>query len=256
MFYEDNFELWPPLDETFSLPPVTSPLPVIPVTSEDLNPPLADDYYSYPTKQIVNAPTPPVIGPTRGIQEKRILADNHSLGSIFKEITCLCSRLHLASRVVNEAQRIATRHALNTNSKGIRNQRVSAFTAAYVFAACRQEKVPRSFVQISRACGVTTRQLSRRLHQIASKPVLGSFLKRAKAIDYLPRLCAEAGYPFKCEREARDLLEQRGVCETSQIGQAAGALLAVCGKESLETIVSVSGVCPRTVRKHLSLLNV
>lgn len=254
MFFEDNFEPWPGLDESFTHSPLTQ---TTLATLEELNPPLDDEYYNFSTNDVIDDPTPlpQVLMSTISTQRKSSPTESHSLCSIFTEIDCLCDRLKLSTRIANEAQRLATRHALNAGAHSTRNQRVSPFTAAYVFAACRQENVPRSFTEISKASGVTIPQLSRRLHQIASKPVLGSHLKRARAVDYLPRLCAEAGFPFKYEREARNLLQSRGACETSQIAQAAGALLLVCGGDAIATIATVAGLCQRTVRKHSSALN-
>lgn len=289
MFFENDFDSWTPGEEAFPYDELTPSLTIgTPMTAkttfdepdEPLNPPLADDYYNAssqnPSTRIgssdISEHQRPLVSsssssssavntvfsaPTKSTNLKKTRhSDNKSLGNVFSEIESLCDRLNLASRIVNEAQRLATRHALcSADSSSTRNQRMSAFTAAYVFAACRQEKAPRSFVQISRASGVTIHQLSRRLRHIASITIVGANLQRARAVDYLPRLCAEAGYPFKIEREARDLLLARGFNESSQIAQAVGALFHVCGEESLKTIIAVSGVCPKTVQRHCSALN-
>lgn len=254
MFFEYETESWELFGEPllWQSPQPTTPPP--PLNSEEsLNPPLVDEYHHAPPPvSLYEAHIQPPRPATTPLmcRSKSRLVNSNSLASIFKGIKTLCDRLQLAPRIANEAQRIATRHALDRDSQSTYNQRIAAFTAAYLFVACRQERVPRSFAQISQAGGVSVRQLARRVQQIATKSVLGVHLQRAKAIDFLPRICAEAGFPFKYESAAKRLLLTCGVDESSQIAEAAGALHAVCGRESVATIAAVTSVCHRTVQRH------
>lgn len=191
------------------------------------------------------------------------------LRSIFNDIKTLCERLRLPKSVVCHAELLASRQIAEStvsHARLLRARRsgigLSVLAVAYVFAACRQEGVPRSFIEISRNASVSIRMLHRCLRYITLDNILGaSRLRRAKAIQYLPKLCAELGYSYAIERKARELLIKHGTDEASPTAQAAGATLAICmgvnstvsARATMNILLRVTGLCRKTIRKHCAV---
>jgi hypothetical protein len=110
---------------------------------------------------------------------------------------------------------------------------VAAEAAAAVFLACREEHCPRSFVEVSRAAGLTRRALNRAITRVlrprracGGRSDAPAPPPPARPEAFLPRMCAQVGLGFAVERAARRLILGQGASgPASPVVRAAGALV-------------------------------
>lgn len=246
---------------------------------DDLNPPLAsEDEIHLSSTSLHTIPVIPLLSPETlrehqglGIEPSTVNRQctvlKRGLARLLDDIESLAEGLRLPAVVAKHAQSLATRHTHTLKEPHHRSSRTnmgaSALSVAFIFAACRQEGVPRSFGEMARLTSTPVRRIYRHLRLITSKEILGNhLLRRARAVDFLPKLCAELGYPYRTERVARQLLLSFGSPDASPVAQASGALWVACQETagadsvppSMADIVQASLTNRKTLIKHANLL--
>ena len=189
-----------------------------------------------------------------------------------EEIEWVCDQLQLSSAVQQCALYTLTRYfhaVVSVSGRGPSHGGekrssvgVSPTAAALVYLACRQQRVPRSFRELSHTLRLTTRSVFQRLQKVNRilQQTFGTSMERIKASQFLPRFCAALNLPFAVEKKARKILDTSRQ-NTCAVVAAASAILGAVGiwppnQGQILLLSLISGISQATLRKSCrQLLN-
>ena len=142
-----------------------------------------------------------------------------------------------------------------------RGRGTTEMMAASIYAACREQGIPRTMDEISDSLNVTKKRVSKcytvLVNQIGVKPEL------ANPLDYLSKFCSVLGVSEKTKRNAFNIIKQanatRVLSGSNPAVVCAGALYMACIKNdeylSQIKISEMSRVSPPSIRKAFKTLN-
>ena len=167
------------------------------------------------------------------------------------------TKLGLSNQIVENAAYI---YRKAVGAKLTRGRTTVSLVSASVYAACRENNIPRTLDDIAKAGNVERRILSRDIRTIIKK--LGLNLDQYDTTSFISKISNNLNLKEKTKRDAFDILKR---CEQEQItagkhpvGQAAASLYISCimnGKKISQKKFAVeSGVSDVTIRNRTALI--
>ncbi len=180
-------------------------------------------------------------------------ATERNLKQAFSEINRMASALGLPQSV-RETASVIYRRAVDEGL--LIGRSIEGVATATVYAAARQEEIPRTLDEVTTVARVEYDRIARAYRTVAAE--LGLAIEPADPTAYLPRFTSELECSQAVHRQAHDLLESVvGTAYTSgknPIGLAAAALYAsacLTGERiTQQAIGNVAGVTEMTIRTH------
>nr|WP_233204196.1 transcription initiation factor IIB [Halegenticoccus soli] len=180
-------------------------------------------------------------------------AGERNLQFALSEIDRMASALGVP-RSVREVASVIYRRALNEDL--IRGRSIEGVASAALYAACRQESVPRSLDEVTAVARVDRKEIARTYRYVASELSLG--LPPADPREFLPRLCSELDVDDRVERRAAEIL--RNVTESglhsgkAPTGVAAASIylagLLLNAKRTQSEVAAAADITEVTVRNR------
>jgi transcription initiation factor TFIIB len=138
----------------------------------------------------------------------------------------------------------------------IRGRSIEGVATAALYAACRQEDLPRSLDEITAVSRVEKTEIGRTYRYVADE--LGLEMKPVDPKKYVPRFCSDLDLPEAVEGRAREIIDtaaERGhLSGKSPTGFAAAAIYAasiLCGeKRTQRQVADVADVTEVTIRNR------
>jgi transcription initiation factor TFIIB len=130
----------------------------------------------------------------------------------FRDISIMADRIGLPRVVGDRAKQLYKKVFDLDTAKGKPN---GAIIAACLFLACRQEKVPRTFKEMTALTRVDKKILARCVKMIM--PLLEDPMQMASTEDYLSRFCSNLDLPISVRNSAEDVVRK-----ASELGILAG----------------------------------
>ncbi len=157
-------------------------------------------------------------------------------------------------RSVREVAAVIYRRALGQDL--IRGRSIEAVATSSLYAACRQESIPRSLDEVADVSRVSQREIGRTYRYISSE--LDLALAPVDPTQYLPRFCSELDLSPAVRRKAEEILTvtaEKGLLSgKSPTGCAAAAIYTaalLCDeKRTQSAVASVSQVTEVTIRNR------
>ncbi len=167
------------------------------------------------------------------------------------------TKLGLSNPIVENAAYI---YRKAVGAKLTRGRTTVSLVSASVYAACRENNIPRTLDDIAKAGNVEKRTLSRDFRTIINK--LGLNLNQYDTTSFISKISNNMNLKEKTKRDAFDILRR---CEKEQItagkhpvGQAAASLYISCimngEKISQKKFAAESGVSDVTIRNRTALI--
>ncbi len=167
------------------------------------------------------------------------------------------AKLGLSNQIVENAAYI---YRKAVDAKLTRGRTTVSLVSASVYAACRENSIPRTLDDIAKAGNVERRILSRDIRTIIKK--LGLNLNQYDTTSFISKISNNLNLKEKTKRDAFDILKR---CEKEQItagkhpvGQAAASLYISCiingEKVSQKKFAIESGVSDVTIRNRTALI--
>ena len=180
-------------------------------------------------------------------------AGERNLQFALSEIDRMSSALGVP-RSVREVASVIYRRALDDDL--IRGRSIEGVATAALYAACRQEGIPRSLDEVAEVARVEQKEIGRTYRFIAQE--LGLEIKPADPVQYVPRFCSELDLPEAVERKSREIIEttaEKGLLSgKSPTGYAAAAIYAaslLCNeKRTQREVGDVAQVTEVTIRNR------
>ena len=180
-----------------------------------------------------------------------------ALSKAFTLLHGMKTKLGIPNNVVENAAYI---YRKAVNAKLIRGRTMNSLIAASLYAACRENNIPRTLDDIAKAGNVERRTLSRDLRTIIKK--LELHLNQYDTTSFISKISNNMNLKEKTKRDAFEIL---GRCEKEQItggkhpvGQAAASLYIACKmngeKISQKKFSTESGVSDVTIRNRVALI--
>ncbi len=179
-------------------------------------------------------------------------ASEKTLLQSFKELTTLCERVGLPKVIADRAKQLFKKADESKLFRGKVNEEVIA-TCLYV--ACRQEKVTRTFKEISALTRVSKRDIGRCYKTLA--PLLEARMATVTTEDFMTRFCSYLNLGIDVQKAALYLAKQSSafgiMAGKSPISIASAGIFLVshlfpsCKKTSKD-VSFVSGVSESTIR--------
>ena len=180
-----------------------------------------------------------------------------TLSKAFTLLNGMKTKLGIPDNVVENAAYI---YRKTVNAKLTRGRTMASLISASLYAACRENNVPRTLDDIAAAGNVERRILSRDLRTIIKK--LGLNLKQYDTASFISKISNNMNLKEKTKRDAFEILKR---CEKEQItagkhpvAQAAASLYISCimnGEKISQKKFSVeSGVSDVTIRNRVVLI--
>jgi len=180
-----------------------------------------------------------------------------TLSKAFTLLNGMKTKLGIPDNVVENAAYI---YRKRVNAKLTRGRTMASLISASLYAACRENNVPRTLDDIAAAGNVERRILSRDLRTIIKK--LGLNLKQYDTASFISKISNNMNLKEKTKRDAFEILKR---CEKEQItagkhpvAQAAASLYISCimnGEKISQKKFSVeSGVSDVTIRNRVVLI--
>jgi transcription initiation factor TFIIB len=180
-----------------------------------------------------------------------------TLSKAFTLLNGMKTKLGIPDNVVENAAYI---YRKTVNAKLTRGRTMASLISASLYAACRENNVPRTLDDIAAAGNVERRILSRDLRTIIKK--LGLNLKQYDTASFISKISNNMNLKEKTKRDAFEILKR---CEKEQItagkhpvAQAAASLYISCimnGEKISQKKFSVeSGVSDVTIRNRAVLI--
>ena len=180
-----------------------------------------------------------------------------TLSKAFTLLHGMKTKLGIPDNVVENAAYI---YRKTVNAKLTRGRTMASLISASLYAACRENNIPRTLDDIAAAGNVERRILSRDLRTIIKK--LGLNLKQYDTASFISKISNNMNLKEKTKRDAFEILKR---CEKEQItagkhpvAQAAASLYISCimnGEKISQKKFSVeSGVSDVTIRNRVILI--
>jgi transcription initiation factor TFIIB len=180
-----------------------------------------------------------------------------TLSKAFTLLNGMKTKLGIPDNVVENAAYI---YRKTVNAKLTRGRTMASLISASLYAACRENNIPRTLDDIAAAGNVERRILSRDLRTIIKK--LGLNLKQYDTASFISKISNNMNLKEKTKRDAFEILKR---CEKEQItagkhpvAQAAASLYISCimnGEKISQKKFSVeSGVSDVTIRNRVVLI--
>lgn len=155
---------------------------------------------------------------------------------------------------VREVASVIYRRALSDDL--IRGRSIEGVATATLYAACRQENIPRSLDEFTDVARIDRREIARTYRHISQK--LGLELKPADPKQYVPRFCSDLELSEEVQTKANEIIDvtaETGLLSgKSPTGYAAAAIYAaslLCNeKRTQHDIASVAQVTEVTIRNR------
>jgi transcription initiation factor TFIIB len=162
-------------------------------------------------------------------------------------------------RTVRETAAMIYRKAVLKNL--IRGRSVEGVSAAALYAACRQCRVPRTLDEISVIAGMSRKEIGRNYRYVARE--LGLKLMPTSPQDYISRFCSELKLSGDVQAKTLDILKEAADRELTSgrgpTGIAAAALYIatiLCGERRTQReVAEVAGVTEVTIRNRYKELS-
>lgn len=188
--------------------------------------------------------------------QKRIRTANseeRNLQFALSEIDRMASALGLPDRT-RETSAVIYRQALDKDL--IRGRSIEGVASASIYAACRQENIPRSLEEISSAARVSKKEIGRTYRYVQNE--IGLELEPVDPKEYVSRFCSKLGLDKEVERKAEQIIEETAsdglLSGKSPTGFAAAAIYAasiLCNeKKTQKDISEVANVTEVTIRNR------
>ena len=180
-----------------------------------------------------------------------------SFSKAFTLMNGMKTKLGLSNNVVESAAYI---YRKIVDAKLTRGRTMASLISASLYAACRENNIPRTLDDIADAGNVERRILSRDLRTIVKK--LGLTLNQYDTTSFISKISNNLNLGEKTKRDAFEILKR---CESEQItagkhpvGQAAASLYVSCilngEKLSQKKFSMESGVSDVTIRNRVALI--
>jgi len=180
-------------------------------------------------------------------------AGERNLQFALSEIDRMASSLGLP-RAVRETASVIYRKALTKDL--IRGRSIEGVATASLYAACRQEQIPRSIEELQTVSRVERKEIGRTYRYISNE--LGLQMKPVDPKQYVPRFCSKLGLDEKVENKAKEIIDitvDAGLLSgKSPTGFAAAAIYAasvLCNeKRTQNDVAEVADVTEVTIRNR------
>lgn len=180
-------------------------------------------------------------------------SEDRNLKQALAEINRMASALGLP-RPTRETASVTYRRALDENL--VRGRSIEGIATATVYAATRQEGIPRTLDEVTAVARVDYDRITRAYRAIATE--LGLEMELIEPTAYLPRFASELDCSTETQRVAHDILKTiNGTAYTAgknPVGLAAAALYAsscLTGERiTQEEVSEVSDISCMTIRTH------
>jgi transcription initiation factor TFIIB len=180
-------------------------------------------------------------------------AGERNLQFALSEIDRMASALGVP-RSVREVASVIYRRALNADL--IRGRSIEGVATSALYAACRQEGLPRSLEEISEVSRVERKEIGRTYRYVSQE--LGLELKPVDPTKYVPRFASELDLSKNVQSKASEIIEtsaEKGLLSgKSPTGFAAAAIYAaslLCNeKKTQREVAEVAQVTEVTIRNR------
>ena len=180
-------------------------------------------------------------------------AGERNLQFALSEIDRMASALGVP-RAVREVASVIYRRALAEDL--IRGRSIEGVATSALYAACRQEGIPRSLDEVAEVSRVPQKEIGRTYRYIAQE--LGLELEPVDPKQYVPRFCSELGLSEEVEQKTREIITQTAeeglLSGKSPTGYAAAAIYAaslLCNeKKTQREVAEVAQVTEVTIRNR------
>lgn len=179
-------------------------------------------------------------------------ASDRNLQNSFKAISAMAERVNLPKIIVDRAKQLCK---MIEEEKKLRGKPNDGIIAACIYIACREEKVPRTFKEISSLTRVSKKDIGRCYKAIA--PYLANHLGCVTTEDFMTRFCSHLKLPSEVHKAAVYLVKKASelgyLAGKSPISVAAAAIYLVTllfpkHKKSAKDISYVAGVSEVTIK--------
>lgn len=189
--------------------------------------------------------------------DQRSKSQTTTLGKAFTLLHAMKTKLNIPDNVVESAAYI---YRKVVTAKITRGRTMSSLIAASLYAACRENNIPRTLDDIVKAGNVERRILSRDLRTIIER--LGLELNQYNTASFISKISNNMNIKEKTKRDAFDILK---LCEENKItagkhpvAQAAASLYIACvmngEKISQSKFSAASGISSVTIRNRAALI--
>jgi len=180
-------------------------------------------------------------------------AGERNLQFALSEIDRMASALGIP-RPVREVASVMYRQALNDDL--IRGRSIEGVSTAVLYAACRQEEIPRSLKEVTEVSRVENKEIARTYRYIAQE--LGLEMRPVDPKQYVPRFCSRLDVSEEVQVKAGEIIDvsadQGLLSGKSPIGFAAAAIYSaslLCNEKKTQAEVSaVANVTEVTIRNR------
>jgi len=180
-----------------------------------------------------------------------------ALSKAFTLLNAMKTKLGIPNNVIENAAYI---YRKAVSAKLTRGRTMASLISASLYAACRENNIPRTLDDIAGAGNIERRILSRDLRTIIKK--LGLKLNQYDTSSFISKISNNMNLKEKTKRDAFDILKR---CELKEItagkhpvAQAAASLYIACmingEKISQKKFSSESGVSDVTIRNRVTLI--
>ena len=180
-----------------------------------------------------------------------------ALSKAFTLLNAMKTKLGIPDNVIENAAYI---YRKSVNAKLTRGRTMASLISASLYAACRENNIPRTLDDIANAGNIERRILSRDLRTIIKK--LGLKLNQYDISSFISKISNNMNLKEKTKRDAFDILKR---CESKEItagkhpvAQAAASLYIACiingEKISQKKFSSESGISDVTIRNRVMLI--
>jgi transcription initiation factor TFIIB len=180
-------------------------------------------------------------------------AGERNLQFALSEIDRMASALGVP-RPVREVASVMYRRALNEDL--IRGRSIEGISTAVLYAACRQEGIPRSLNEVTDVSRVENKEIARTYRYISQE--LGLEMQPVDPKKYVPRFCSRLDVSEEVQSKAKEIVDvsaQQGLLSgKSPTGFAAAAIYSaslLCNEKKTQTEVgAVAQVTEVTIRNR------
>jgi len=185
--------------------------------------------------------------------KRLIKSRDRNLSFALSELQRLVSLLHL-SKAVHE--KVAKLYQQAINKGLVRGRSTESIIAALLYTTCREEGAPRTLDEISKASGITKKDIGKTYRYISRK--LNIRILPAKAQDYVPRFGSLLSLSEKVQVHAVEILDKSSENDVTSgkgpIGVAAAALYIAAvlagEKKTQREVADIIGVTEVTIRNR------
>ncbi|ERG93714.1 MAG: transcription initiation factor TFIIIB, Brf1 subunit/Transcription initiation factor TFIIB [Haloquadratum walsbyi J07HQW2] len=180
-------------------------------------------------------------------------SNERNLQFALSEIDRMASALGL-SQQIRETASVIYRTALRNDL--IRGRSIEGVTSASLYAACRQNSIPRSLSEISQVARVNRKEIGRTYRYVSSH--IGLELEPVDPKKYVPRFCSRLEVSNRVEQQANEIIDETAeaglLSGRSPTGFAAAAIYSaalLCNeKKTQREVANVSNVTEVTIRNR------